>query len=292
MQTSQIHLKGCEILILIQLRKHGEKLPDVTKSLHKIFIYLRVMQQASSLLFGRQREDLGCNSSIHTPLTLPGDSPDADELEAIFGSANDTEEINASSFEMIYGIAQSLVYLLRKTTRVMLVGCPLVPDHSPSQLSVSLNCDTVEAEVLEWPVEKKIAILKTAPTSTGNVLIVEHYSRAFHHALVIFWHCWIRKMHRRYAQPFIGKVISHLEQIEIVKQEFGIQSGHMLWPAFVAASQSLDSEVQSRFSKWFDTIAKEGIGLSRIAKGILIDIWNHHRELDSTEFQFVNLVLT
>lgn len=251
------------------------------------------MQQASTLLYGMQCEDLHHTVESPVPPSLLEVASDVDELETIFGAANDMEEIDTSSFEMIYGIPQSLIYLLRKTTRLIHAGngAPDFGQQSPHPPEL-LNCDLIEAEVLEWPVERKIAVLKTAPTTTGNLLVIEHYSRAFHHALVIFWHCWVRKMHRRYVQPFIEKVIVHMEQIELVKQEFCIQSGHMLWPAFIAASQALDPEVQIRFLKWFDTIAKEGIGSSRISKGILVDIWNHHRDLDSAELQVVNFVLT
>jgi arginine metabolism regulation protein II len=237
------------------------------------------MQQASSLLFSGPDEVVASRDDVVMVRPPCSDiDPCPDDLEAIFGAANDVDQISASSFEMIYGVCQSLVYLLQKTTRLMLADFDPESTHtSPNGSRLRLYKET-EAEVLEWPVEKKIAILRTAPTTPGNLLIMEHYSRAFHHALIIFWHCRIRKMHRRYVQPYVAKVLLHLEHIERVKHEFGIRSGRMPWPAFVAASQAIDAEVRARFLTWFDNMAEEGMGSSRISKEALVAIWRQNKD--------------
>lgn len=292
MTTSKVHLEGCEIMIRLQLEKFGDDLPELTKSLHKVFVYLRIMQQASSLLFSGLHKGLR-QDDMFLKKAMPTMDHAHDDLEAIFGSANDAEEVSITSFEMIYGICQSLVYLLRKTTRV--VAMSMANEHrqpSIGPMPVS-RLDDLENEILEYPIEKKVAIMRLAPTSSANILIMEHCCRAFHHALVIFWHCQIRKMNPRYMQPSVAQVISHLEQIEEVKRMHSVRSGHMLWPAFLAASQAMDTQVQARFLEWFDLIAVEGIGSSRVAKDALISIWSNGQTPDlSTELEIVNFVLT
>ncbi|KIW65509.1 hypothetical protein PV04_07764 [Phialophora macrospora] len=293
MMTSHIHLRGCETLRCTQIRRHGDSLSHVTKSLHKVFIYLSVMQQASSLLFSGPDEVVAsCDDAVMASPPWSDIDPCPDDLEAMFGAANDEDQISSSSFEMIYGVCQSLVYLLRKTTGLLLADFGSESTHTSPSGSRQREYEDIEAEVLEWPVEKKIAILRTAPTTPDNLLVMEHYSRAFHHALIIFWHCRIRKMHRRYVKPYVGKVLSHLEQIERAKHELGIRSGHIPWPAFVAASQAIDAEVRARFLAWFDKMAEEGMGSSRISKEALVTIWRQNQDVYSpSSLQMPNFVL-
>ncbi|OCT54276.1 hypothetical protein CLCR_00342 [Cladophialophora carrionii] len=96
------------------------------------------------------------------------------------------ESYAASQFAAVHGALRRM--LLAAIGAVM--ASSVWSDTDPTSLNGSRlrEYEETEAEVLEWPV-KKIAIPKTAPTTPGNLLVMERCSRAFHYALIIFWHC-------------------------------------------------------------------------------------------------------
>lgn len=270
--TSEIHLQASETLLRGQLAKCGDELSNITKGLHVIFLYLRTMQEATKLLCHQPEQSPGsiASSSVSSCHRQP-----LEDVAELMISRESDEDFRPWSLELIYGLPESLLLLLRKATRILRTNgrCDLENDVDASNSPMQSRVEQLEDEILEWPVEEVVARLETAPVSEGNRLIMQHYTRAFHQAIIIFYSREAQNVHRRHVQPYVHQVIHHLEEIEHVKQTHNLQTGHMPWPAFVAGSQAMGHDIQNRFLQWFDTISAEGIWTSSLSRDALMEVW-------------------
>lgn len=262
-RTCGTHLNGCESLI--KARRDDGRGSAKTKALHRIFYYLQVMQDATELTcnaFRPANNHAGCSIS---------DFNDAEYLDLY--EAPIDEKLDSASYELIYGLPQSLLVLLHKV-------CNLLQNINSSEnaaIAPSLiqACDQLEDEILDWPVEEATARLKTTRLDEPNSLIIQHHVRAFHNAITIFFCRNIRLMNRRYLQGYVKNVISNLVEIEKIKEREMINAGPLLWPAFVAGEQALDHATREQFVHWFNVIEKHGVGTAKTTRASLEDIWQH-----------------
>lgn len=294
-RTSEIHLQACETLIREQLTHSDREIPDIIKGLHGIFLYLRVMQEATKLLCN-QHDSNGtghCGSVVSS--SPPNDSNGQEDISAFVLSQAATGEFHWWSFELMYALPMGLLLLLRKITKVLDDYRMLGVEHNESVdgSEIRLKIDQLEDEILEWPLEEAVIWLDTAPMSQANRLVMQHYTQAFYQSLIIFYCHKARKMHRRHMQQYVHQVISHLEHVENVNQQFGLRSGSMLWPAFVAGSQAIEPDVQTRFLRWLDLIDREYIWTSNLTKDALMEIWSRDKaHSGATALNPIHLVLT
>ncbi|VUC20779.1 unnamed protein product [Clonostachys rosea] len=287
--TSQIHLGASETLIRARIARCGISDCGITKGLYVIFLYLRTMQEATMLLTdGPQR-------SIRTGSTVIKRAESREDIAELMLSQQPGKEFEPHSIEIIYGIPRSLLFLLRKATRLLRTIDQHEPSSQRNSISPSPHSDIgfLEDEILEWPVEEVVARMDTAPVSEENRLVMQHYTRALHQAVIIFYSRKAQNVHRRHVQPYVQEVIRHLEKIEEVKERYGLRTGNIPWPAFIAGSQAMGQSTQDRFARWFDNVSSEGIWTYNKCKDALVDIWAQ----ESTPVGFsalggLNLVLT
>lgn len=271
-ETCKIHLDGCESLIRARKRA-GAKLSSKTRALHRIFFYLRVMQEAMPTAGHEPFTD-----TVGHPLANASDDVypiNSDELESWLDPQSfNGEGYDTSSWELIYGIPQGLIILVRKAAR--LLRCMRQRRESTSlELHLDISCDDLEDEILNFPVEEAVQSLETANIDQTNREILQHHIRAFHQSVVIYFSANIRQMHTRHLQQYVQTTIHHLEIIEDIKGRTGIIAQPILWPVFVAASQALDGGVRSRFLQFFKDIEIHGCGISTRAREILEDTWSN-----------------
>lgn len=260
-RTCGTHLNGCESLI--KARRDQGRVSAKTKALHRIFYYLRVMQDATELTcdaFRPANNHPGCSIN---------DFNDAEYLDPYEPLIN--EGLSTASYELIYGLPQSLLVLLHKV-------CNLLQNINSSEnaaIAPSLiqACDQLEEEILDWPVEEVTTRLQSRRLDEPNSLIIQHHVRAFHNAITIFFCRNIRLMNRRYLQGYVQNVISDLVEIEKIKEREMINAGPLLWPAFVAGEQALDHPTREQFVHWFKIIEKHGVGTAKMTRASLEDIW-------------------
>lgn len=268
-KTCGIHLDGCLSLIRAR-RQTGVNLSSKTKALHRIFFYLRVMQEAMPT--GYEVESMDDNQD-------GGHQAGSEELETCLDAQESSQgEFDSASWELIYGLPQSLIVLVRKTTKLLqeLRHQATNPPAYGRTSTLAATCDQLEDEILDFPVEQAIARLdKAANMSKGNRQILQHHIRAFHQATVIFFSRSVRFMHCRHLQQYVHAVIHHLNEIEAVKVRAGINAQPILWPAFIAAAQAIDPAVRNEFARWFEVIEQHGVGTSRRTREALEELWRN-----------------
>ncbi|KAM5347496.1 hypothetical protein ACJ41O_010501 [Fusarium nematophilum] len=243
--TSEIHLRASETLIRARIVRCGISDCAITKGLYVIFLYLRTMQEATKLLCDGPQQSPRSVSGVINGAQAPKD------IAEIMFSQQPDKDFEPGSIETIYGIPRSLLFLLRKATRVLRTidqdtGSEENSTSPPSQSDIGY----LEDEILEWPVEQVTARMDAAPVSVENRLVMQHYTRALHQALIIFYSRKAQNMHRRHVQPYVHEVIRHLEKVEDIKERYGLRTGNIPWPAFVAGSQAMGEGTQDRFSRW------------------------------------------
>ncbi|KAH7153598.1 fungal-specific transcription factor domain-containing protein [Dactylonectria macrodidyma] len=271
--TSEIHLQATETLIRGHLVKRRHEISDTTKGLHVIFLYLRTMQEATDLLCAQPNHSP--TSTTRSPaLSAAADDEGPKDVAELMILRETRPDFGCGSLEMTYGVPESLFLLLRKATRILGNSeFELDTDGNTPNPSMKLAVQKLEDEILEWPVEEAVARLETAPVSEGNRLVMQHYTRAYHQAIIIFYSRKAQNLHQRRFQPYVHEVIYHLEEIENAKQRHNLRTGHMPWPAFMAGSEAMGKALQGRFLQWFNTISEEGIWTSNFCKDVLINIW-------------------
>jgi arginine metabolism regulation protein II len=176
--------------------------------------------------------------------------------------------------EFIYGVPQSLFVLMRKATAA--IRLHLEPNHpnAPPDMSGSwtATCDAIEAEILHWPLESELS--KKANLFHGtHAELIRHQTLAFHHALVIFFAQHYRRLPGGYLRSNVEAIIASLEAIEELKLNAGALCGPIFWPAFIAASEALDQDLQRRFLKCFDNIQMYGLNSVTDARDLVVELW-------------------
>lgn len=112
-----------------------------------------------------------------------------------------------------------------------------------------------------------------SPSAETNATIITLMTRAFHQAVVIYFAQHVRLFAHYYMQPYIHKVIDSIEAIERIKAETEVLAAPLYWPAFIAASEAFDPDLQDRFRKWYEQVEAYGIGIGRTGFGVLSEVW-------------------
>lgn len=271
-RTCKIHLDGCQSLI--KARTHfGTGQSARSKALHRIFFYLRVMQIAASYSIAPVSTD---NSA------QPGETwPDA--LDFLFEPPPSYEgDLDTASYELIYGFPQSLLVLIFRTCLLLQRSrsmASIMDDGSgnTTMLNYMLSCDQLENDILDWPVDEVVSQVSQAGMDDANHCILVHHIKAFYQAVIIFFCRHIRFMHPKLLRPYVEKVYSHLGKIEEIKKTHRIDSGPILWPAFVAGEQATSANLRSQIIQWFETTERDGIGTATVTRKALEEAWKQDR---------------
>ncbi|KAL2414725.1 hypothetical protein ABEF95_003052 [Exophiala dermatitidis] len=288
MGTCELHLQACESLIQDRLLRRGEENFDIIRGLFTVFLYVRTIQEATKLYCEQSPE-------ISPPGSQQANKISLDELVDLFTPQKGQPKFSWWSCELIYGFPPSLLLLLKRATGLLQATCQHNGDHPGGFLndSVEAALNKLEDEVLHWPVDDIVNDLGNAPVSPEKILIMQHSTRVFHQALILFCCRKIRNVHPKVVEPHVRSLIFRLEQIETFKEKAGIRTGHMLWPAFVAGSQTTVPDLQARFLRWFAMVNKAGQRSSNISKEVLVDIWRcNSNNLQRSVLSTVQLVLT
>ncbi|KAJ2988737.1 hypothetical protein NUW58_g3825 [Xylaria curta] len=277
--TCGVHLDGAEQLI-IHMSSRKRKFSKKAQSLHRIYYYLRAIYESTTW----RRHNT--SSRFSTLLNLREDS-DPDSINVYYrdphgaiesptsvASIEGSPVVEMDTYESIYGIPQGLLILLRKT--IELIG--LVDDARgksessfiPEELSVS--CDELERNILDWPLEEQLARCQSLHAEISSKIIY-HQTRAFYHALVIYFSQNIRLLSYRYLHQYIEAVLESIEAIENIKTQTKILAAPLFWPAFITATEAFEKNHQERFKTWHNTVEVYGIAAARTGIQVVDQIW-------------------
>ena len=124
--------------------------------------------------------------------------------------------------------------------------------------------------------------------------IVGYHKTAFHYALILYFHRILHRFQRFAAQPgalrpdglsvpvsisnincqeYVEKVLECLESIDCLVRNTHVEPGNTLWPAFIAAAESMDVRLRQRALIWLARAARRGLGNVARSKEIVMETW-------------------
>lgn len=195
----------------------------------------------------------------------------------------DTREFSETLYTQLYGISETWLSLVSRTTRLA---------NIMDALSVAKQReDFAYPESLErrkQRLENMICLFAATDRQGGQrphsslpaVDVVhprEHMVRAMDSALVIFFYRRIRNVNPWILQEHVNNVMHALKDFEASCQTSHVEGPGSPWPAFMAGCEALSEEQRGYFSGWFDR-ASFTTGFSRLgrAKACMMDVWNRH----------------
>ncbi|KAJ4116106.1 hypothetical protein NW768_011078 [Fusarium equiseti] len=220
-----------------------------------------------------------------------------------------------------FGISQRTMSLLQQTIKYSSIcSNKIVPmsNHTVQQIRILYHklCD-VEVNPLNFlsPVSAGVIagcldacfLHSECVDDTGITLLpkvisdelVENHQLAFHHAVIIYFHQVIPEAYladkgsdrdfasviihkRNTCQSLVRKVWDHLENIDcLTPPDIQFHRGNVLWPAFIAAVESIQIELRHRALIWFHKAAKKGVGNTLRAKELVMEVWRRvDRQID------------
>lgn len=131
--------------------------------------------------------------------------------------------------------------------------------------------------------------------------LIENHQWAFHYAVIIYFHRVVPDAYlsdlddgtadspqrgiptevsihgtsnRQDYQILVGKIWDRLENIDcLTPWDTQRHRGNVLWPAFIAAVESIQVELRHRALIWFSKAARRGIGNIPRAKEVVMEVW-------------------
>ncbi|KAH6955699.1 histidinol dehydrogenase-domain-containing protein [Ilyonectria sp. MPI-CAGE-AT-0026] len=74
-------------------------------------------------------------------------------------------------------------------------------------------------------------------------------------------------------QALVRKVWDRLENIDCLTRDIQLHRGNVLWPAFIAAAESVEVHLRHRALIWFSKAARRGVGNTLRAKEVVMEVW-------------------
>lgn len=267
--TCGVHLNGAHQL-LEHMWNEKKKASEKTKTLHRIYCYLRIIWE-STQVFKDGRAECVMRSSPRKSVFKMLEQREA--AEDSFSNASETScgLLTMPSFEHIYGIPQSLLAMLEDTTRVV---DQLKRTNKANDEDLGGACSELEQRILDWAL---VSDSNCDPsTSEGKrQKIIQHQTASFHSALVIFFSQNVRSLDRRYLKQYIETVLESIEAIERIKAETNMLAAPLFWPAFMAATTAYTSDHRTRFRKWYEGASSYGIATVRTGINVILKVWEN-----------------
>lgn len=185
--------------------------------------------------------------------------------------------IDYSACEFIYGIPLPLLVLASKTAELIRRKRSFARHH-PGLIAPELflaMCDDLEIQVLKWPVDRMLGDIDKLPIAESSKSLIEHQTRAFHQAVIIYFSRLVRGVHRRHLQPYAESIIDHLESAERIKDESNHKASCISWPWFIGAAEVLDEELRARYLQWSHSLRFYDLGAYEKAIEVIMEVWEH-----------------
>ena len=288
--TCSMHLDGAEQLIN-HMTTRKIRFSRKAKALHRIYFYLRVIHESTAPRAftgsaSRFSSTLGSPREIDSsPSTLPQhlfhqqqQGSLAVPLESIHSPPLSGQEPIATEMaacEYIYGIPQDLLLLLKDAIDVI----DKIEAESAETGGMCLSeplatlCDKLETEILDWPLEERLAWCREA-NDEKSAEIIHHQTTAFYNALIIYFSQSVRKLGFRYLRQYVQTILDSIEAIELIKAETKILAAPLFWPAFIGATEAFEPSHQERFRQWYDQVTVYGIAAVRTGIQVLQEVWS------------------
>ncbi|KAK9849592.1 fungal-specific transcription factor domain-containing protein [Penicillium brevicompactum] len=191
-----------------------------------------------------------------------------------------------SLFPEIYGLPESLIGLLSQTVRLANEQELLHRDTTVDvDLVLNLNkrTKTLEHQVLSWKPDSKPPRSRLDPIMRNSPhleTIEERYlSLAVHHALILFYYRRMHNMNALILQDTVRKVLGFIRQAEESCGPSDNVRVMLLWPAFIAGCEALESELQTGLMDWISsTGSRFSIPAFTAAANVVERVWKARKD--------------
>ncbi len=275
-------------------RKSKRRYSGKAQALHRVYFYLRVMREST---------DIRCKATTRILDAPPDPSPQdliwLSEPLCFLDTFDTTEdwlrdgsrssaELDLSACEFVYGVPFELLVIMCKTSTLIQRKKRFSRDYPTSIMPQVLNtmCDQLESEILDWPVDRVVSTMSTLPIPEESFRLIEHQTRAFHQATIIYFSRLVRSVHQKHLQPYAESIIGHLEAIEIIKYGADLSTGCILWPGFIGAAEAIGKQLRSRYLQWFRSIQFYGLAAYDKAQEIVLEVWEKRSSEECQKYQF------
>lgn len=283
--ATRLHLEGCESLIRAARERTRKSQSSKARVLHRVYYYLRVMQESTAatcelnLKLQPKRLQAGLEHVGKEPQKITSSMSLDQVADWLAIERSDESESKSFSCEFIYAMPQDLIIIVGRCTNLVQDINLFWAENPDSVLPHDLvsRCDAVEAQILDWPIEAALSSPCFRQATKETQSIIYHQTHAFHQATIIFFLQHIRPVHRYHLQYYVLAVLNHIVAIEAIKTAERVVGGALLWPGFIAGSEAADEVLQKRFLAWFDWVGSKGIGSSRAARRVLVEVWEGRR---------------
>ncbi|KAH8172013.1 fungal specific transcription factor domain-containing protein [Sarocladium implicatum] len=277
--TCGIHLDGA-FRFMNHVRDSKSKYSSKARSLHRIYFYLRVIYDSTACRHldksttspASPEVDFGTALSVSLLDKEAEDDPAKSVLSHVAAP-----RASVGEYECVYGVPQSLLILLARTTDV--IDQVENTRASTGALTPALEeqCNELESDIIDWkpetPVEEDGANL--------TAKVIDLNTTAFHNALVIYFAQHIRLIRHSYLRTHIETVLNSIEAIEKINADSGSFSAPLYWPAFIAGSEAFDAGFQERFKAWYVQVESYRLASVRSGIDVLRQVWEEGPAMQS-----------
>lgn len=256
--------------MIAEIGKRKSQYSKKAKALHRVYFYLRTIYEGTVT---RDYADPTASpepTSVVSPLRLEnivqGESIAQSQLTGL-------HETDQEVYQSIYAIPQRLLVFLNEAIQLIseVTAARQISGNTKIPSPLAERCDELETRIMDWKADSVTA--DDASDPAANPRIIRHTTQAFHQAIIIYFAQHIRLLGHRYLRPFVENVLSNLETVENIKTEWQTLGSPLYWPAFIAASEAFDPNLQSRFRNWYAQVECYAIGSMDSVIRLLEQVW-------------------
>lgn len=292
------------------MRKLGaanHKFSERTKNLHRMFRFLQVFEAMSFCRspqeYTRALKNRPC-SEVDLALVAPTAQPDEHEVTSLQLAPRltaqdlDIDGPEDEFHEDYYGAKGSLLTLLSQTTQMVNEIETGFPQSATSPLPPELAQRLTELEnrICQWsrkrpgPNDPNMYLVETEVTQnivgTGDdnsdlgggynipAAMQDCMTTTVHHALLIYFYRRVRQTNPVILQHYAESVVTNLEAHATFKTIYApLRLNTIVWPAFIAACESLSDTLRSRAFACMQQAGWAGFRNHEAAEGVVREVW-------------------
>ncbi|CEP60004.1 Arg81p LALA0_S01e00826g [Lachancea lanzarotensis] len=307
MADCHYHLGLCEKLVEERM-KSRPKISEKARSLHRIFSFLKLIQDSTALDKVTEKEIVVKNTNldeVEEDQREVGSSNGGGEFkEALdvsgririeyvrFSNSNGSTPIftdiasqnyyyphattksnSILSTDALYGLPNSIILLFSDCVRL---ARHLEYYRSHSQevpKSFDALCTNFQEKLFNWTSEWDFYKPNSEEFVNDTVEGVYHHTISFYQSLIIYYRTRVQNCPNSEIQSNVVQVLHHLDKLTGLIQNKGVSIVPLIWQGFIAGCAAVSTDLQLRFKEWAAKHAESGMGAYWGARQIMFEVW-------------------